>query len=136
LVGPVHYSGGFNFIFTVIDHTSKWIEAIPSSNRSTAACAKALVFLGFLILGCPKWSLLIVGRNLLQIFGPSFVKCYKFCIAKQQLIILSRTVQSKESTAISRVRFTHAPPQRLCTAERRHWFFTSWGSFWHSNCPA
>jgi hypothetical protein len=23
LVGPLHYSGGFNFIFTVIDRTSK-----------------------------------------------------------------------------------------------------------------
>jgi hypothetical protein len=40
-----------------------------------------------------------VGHNLLQIFGPSFVKCYAFHIVKQQLIILSRYVQSKDCTA-------------------------------------
>ncbi len=39
--------------------------------------------------------------------------CYTFHFAKQQLIILSRTVQSKDSIAISRMRFTHAPPWRL-----------------------
>jgi hypothetical protein len=54
-----------------------------------------------------------MGRNLLQIFGPSFVKCYTFRIAKQQLIILSRTVQSKGCTTVSRMHFAHAPPWRL-----------------------
>jgi hypothetical protein len=54
-----------------------------------------------------------VGRNLLQIFGPIFVKCYTFHIAKQQHIILSRTVQSKYCIAISRIRFVHAPMRRL-----------------------
>jgi hypothetical protein len=44
LVGPLQYSGGFNFIFTVIDCISKWIEAIPLFDMSAAACAKALVF--------------------------------------------------------------------------------------------
>jgi hypothetical protein len=33
-----------NYIFTIIDHTSKWMEAIPLSETSVAACAKALTF--------------------------------------------------------------------------------------------
>jgi hypothetical protein len=44
LVGPLQYSGGFDFIFTVIDLTSKWMEAIPLSNTPAATCAKALIF--------------------------------------------------------------------------------------------
>jgi hypothetical protein len=41
LVGPSQYSSGFNFIFTVIDCTSKWMEAVPLSDTSAAACAEA-----------------------------------------------------------------------------------------------
>ncbi len=28
-VGPLQYSNNFNYIFAIIDHTSKWMEAIP-----------------------------------------------------------------------------------------------------------
>jgi hypothetical protein len=44
LVCPYQYSNNFNFICTIIDHTSKWMEAIPLSNTSAASCAKALTF--------------------------------------------------------------------------------------------
>jgi hypothetical protein len=37
--------GSFNFIFTVIAQTSKWMEAVPLSDTSASACAKALIFL-------------------------------------------------------------------------------------------
>ncbi len=40
---------------------------------------------------CLKRSLPIVGRNLLPNFGFNFVRCLTSRIAKQQLIILSRT---------------------------------------------
>jgi hypothetical protein len=40
LVGPLQYSNNFNYIFTIIDRTSKWMEAIPLSDTSAAACAK------------------------------------------------------------------------------------------------
>jgi hypothetical protein len=70
------------------------------------------ILLGVPVLGYPKQSLLIVGRNLLQIFGPSFVKCYTFHIAKQQLI-LSQMVQSKDSIGVSKMHLTHTPPRRL-----------------------
>ncbi len=86
------------FIFTVIDRTCKWMEAIPLSDTSAASCAKALVFSSF---GMPKRSLPIVGHNLLQIFGHCFVKCYTFRVAKQQLIILSRTVRSNSAPMLS-----------------------------------
>jgi hypothetical protein len=86
---------------------------------------KLKFFLGCPVLGCPKQSLPIVGRNLLQIFGPSFVKCYTFHIAKQQLIILSPTVRSKDCIAISRMRFTHAALRRLGP---RSYLLYSWAS--------
>jgi hypothetical protein len=39
-VGPLQYSNNFNYIFTIIDPTSKWMEAIPLSDTSTAAFPK------------------------------------------------------------------------------------------------
>ena len=43
LVGPLPPSNGFTHLFTIIDHTSRWPEAIPLSNTSAASCAQALV---------------------------------------------------------------------------------------------
>ncbi len=54
LVGPLQYSDNFNYIFTIIDHTSKWMEAIPLSDTSAAACAKALTFTWIFRFGIPK----------------------------------------------------------------------------------
>jgi hypothetical protein len=53
-----------------------------------------------------------VCRNLLPIFGFNFVKYLTFRTKKQQLITLSRTVQSKDCTAASRMRFVYAPPRQ------------------------
>jgi hypothetical protein len=54
LVGPLHYSNNFNNIFTIIDRTSKWMEAIPLSEMSPAACAKALTFTWISYFGAPE----------------------------------------------------------------------------------
>jgi hypothetical protein len=54
LVGPLQYSNNFNYIFTIIDRTSKWMEAIPLSDTSTAACAKALTFTWISRFGVPE----------------------------------------------------------------------------------
>jgi hypothetical protein len=43
-VGPLQYSNNFNYIFTIINRSSKWMEAIPLSETTAAACAKALTF--------------------------------------------------------------------------------------------
>jgi hypothetical protein len=44
LVGPLHYSNNCNYVFTVIDHTSKWMEAVTLSDIFSAACPQALIF--------------------------------------------------------------------------------------------
>jgi cleavage and polyadenylation specificity factor subunit 1 len=54
LVGPLQYSNSFNYIFTIIDRTSKWMEAIPLSETSVAACAKALTFTWISCFGVPE----------------------------------------------------------------------------------
>jgi hypothetical protein len=41
LVGPLQYSNNSNYIFTIIDRTSKWMAAIALSETSAAACTKA-----------------------------------------------------------------------------------------------
>jgi hypothetical protein len=53
-VGPLKYSNNFNYIFTIIDRTSKWMEAIPLSDMSAAACAKALTFTWISCFGVPE----------------------------------------------------------------------------------
>ena len=42
LVGPLPPSRGFTHLFTVIDHASRWPEAIPLSSTTAVACADAL----------------------------------------------------------------------------------------------
>ncbi len=42
LVGPLTPSNGFNHILTVIDRTSRWMEAIPLANTAAAEVAAAL----------------------------------------------------------------------------------------------
>jgi hypothetical protein len=51
---PLQYSNNFNYIFTIIDRTSKWMEAIPLSDTSAAACAKALTFCWISCFGVPE----------------------------------------------------------------------------------
>ncbi len=41
LVGRLQYSNNCNYIFTMIDCTSKWMEAVPLSEISAADCAQA-----------------------------------------------------------------------------------------------
>jgi hypothetical protein len=54
LVGLLQYSGSFNFIFNIIDRSSKWMEAVPLSDMSTAVCAKALLFSWISCFGIPE----------------------------------------------------------------------------------
>jgi hypothetical protein len=54
LVSPLQYSNNFNNIFTIIDRTSKWMEAIPLSDTSAAACAKALTFTWISLFRVPE----------------------------------------------------------------------------------
>ncbi len=42
LVGPLPASNGFTYLFTIIDRTSRWPEAIPIAATTTVDCANAL----------------------------------------------------------------------------------------------
>ena len=42
LVGPLPPSHGHTYLFTIIDRTSRWPEAIPHSSITAADCARAL----------------------------------------------------------------------------------------------
>ncbi len=52
LVGPLPASKGFTYLFTIIDRTSRWPEAIPIAATTTVDCANAL----FQGTGEPLWS--------------------------------------------------------------------------------
>jgi len=43
LVGPLPQSGGHRYLFTIIDRTTRWVEAVPLASTSAADCADALV---------------------------------------------------------------------------------------------
>jgi transposase InsO family protein len=42
IVGPLPQSSGFSYLFTVVDRTTRWQEAIPLSGTAAADCAAAL----------------------------------------------------------------------------------------------
>jgi transposase InsO family protein len=42
LVGPLLPSRGHTYLFTIIDQTSRWLEAIPLTSITAADCARAL----------------------------------------------------------------------------------------------
>ena len=42
IVGPLPASKGFTYLFTIIDRTSRWPEAIPIAATTTVDCANAL----------------------------------------------------------------------------------------------
>jgi Integrase zinc binding domain/Integrase core domain len=43
LVGPLPLSRGCQYLFTIIDRTTRWPEAIPMAATAVADCARALV---------------------------------------------------------------------------------------------
>jgi hypothetical protein len=43
LVGPLPQSSGFSYLFTIVDRTTRWPEAIPLNGIAAADCAAALV---------------------------------------------------------------------------------------------
>ncbi len=43
LVGPLPQSGGYSYLFTIIDRTTRWPEAVPLSSTTAADCAAALL---------------------------------------------------------------------------------------------
>jgi cleavage and polyadenylation specificity factor subunit 1 len=99
LVGPLQYSNNFNYIFTIIDRTSRWMEAIPLSNTSPGACAKALTYTRISRFGVPK--------TITSDRGPPPQGCPSLTRRRGDLV---RGV-------------TFFAPRTLSTAKGRHWSF-------------
>ncbi len=53
LVSPLPSSQGQTHIFTIIDQTTRWVEAVPLSSSSARACADALCSTWISLLGVP-----------------------------------------------------------------------------------
>jgi len=43
IVGPLPSSGGYTHLFTIVDRTTRWPEAIPLASTTASACAQALL---------------------------------------------------------------------------------------------
>lgn len=54
LVGPLPPSDSFTHLLTVVDRFSRWPEAIPLSDTTTASCVQALVFHWIARFGIPS----------------------------------------------------------------------------------
>jgi hypothetical protein len=88
------------------------MEAIPLSEMSAVACAKALTFTWISRFGVPETITSDRGPQFTSDLCPNFARCLTSHTNKQQLTTLSRTAQSKDCTTTSRTRFTHAPPRQ------------------------
>jgi hypothetical protein len=89
LVGPLQYSSS--------DYTSKWMEAIPLSETSAAACAKALTF---------TWiSLFVVPETITSDCGPQFASSLWFQLFEMLNISHKRTTayHPESNSAIERL---------------------------------
>ena len=56
IVGPLPQSRGVTHLLTIVDRFTRWPEAIPLSDTSTAACARALVTTGSPVSVCQVTS--------------------------------------------------------------------------------
>ncbi|KAK3889948.1 hypothetical protein Pcinc_006100 [Petrolisthes cinctipes] len=43
VVGPLPPSDGHRYLFTIIDHSTRWPEAIPMANATSTSCASSLL---------------------------------------------------------------------------------------------
>ena len=54
IVGPLPFSKGYKYVFTIIDRFTRWPEAIPMVDMSAASCAQALLQGWFSRFGIPS----------------------------------------------------------------------------------
>jgi hypothetical protein len=113
LVGPLQSSNNCSHILTVINRTSKLMEAIPLAETSAVACAKVLTFSWIFHFGVPK--------TINSDHGPQFTSnlwsqlCSMLNITHCQTTAYHPELngRSKDCTAASRTHSAQAPPQRL-----------------------
>jgi hypothetical protein len=110
LVRLYQYSSGFNYVFTVIDRTSKWMEAIPLYETSAAACAKALTFSWISHFGVPE----TITSNR----GPQFTSNLWFQLCEMLNILHRQTTayHPESNGAVERLHQCLKETLRACTA--------------------
>ena len=101
LVGPLPMSQGKSYIFTIIDRTSRWAEAVPLAETSAASCAAALCAVWVCRFGVPetRLSLQTGGHSLLQQCGQLYVPCSVQHTRSPPLTILRATAWWRDGTA-------------------------------------
>ena len=52
-MGPLPLSNGFTHLLTIVDHFSRWPEAIPITETSTTICVQALLYHWIACFGVP-----------------------------------------------------------------------------------
>ena len=72
LVGPLPPSSGYTHIFTIVDRTTRWPEAISLRETSTIDRAKSLSAPGSPVSVSHKTLLLTGGQSLLHISGTRY----------------------------------------------------------------
>jgi hypothetical protein len=123
-VGPLQDSNNFNYIFTIINRTSKWMETIPLSDSSTATCVKALTFTWISCFGVPET---ITSDRGLQFTSNLWFKLYEMLHISHKQTTAYHPESNFGCTAASRTPFAHAPPQQLgprsyllCSSDSEH----------------
>ena len=54
LVGPLLESNGFSYLFTIVDRTSRWPEAVPVNSITAEECARAMLRHWIPLFGIPS----------------------------------------------------------------------------------
>jgi hypothetical protein len=125
LVGPLTISVGHSHILTIIDRTSRWMEAIPLTNTAATSVAAAL-FSGWIPdLACRTQSHLTEDHNLLQIFGMHCVFYFRLSTSQPLPTTHRTTAWLSGSTAASR---TPCGP----AAQKRPGSLSCPGCYWSS----
>lgn len=68
IVGPLPPSRGFNYLLTVIDRATRWPEAFPISDATSASCASAFLLGWIARFGVPE---IITSDR-----GPQFISSF------------------------------------------------------------
>ena len=83
LVGPLPPSQGYEYLFTIIDRTSRWPEAIPLRETTASQCAKALISTWIARFGVPV--------HMTSDRGPQFISALWTEISQRLGVELHRT---------------------------------------------
>ncbi len=109
LVGPLPVSKeGFTHLFTVVDRSTRWPEAIPLRATSTGDCVEALISGWVARFGVPEPSLQIGESSSLQVCGLASARDLGFLTIPQQLTILRAMGWWNDSTDNLRMPSGHA----------------------------